>query len=351
MKFFINGKECDAREGQTVLQAARENGIYIPSLCYHPKTGPAGKCRACVAEIEGMRGLQTTCTVVVKEGMKVTTNSEKALTAQRLVIDLLLSSGKHDCLACERNGACELQDAAYYLGIERPTFRVEDEQFEIDDSSEFIYRDHSRCIQCGRCVAGCNTTVVNEVLDFGYRGHATKVICDDDLPMGKSTCVQCGECVQLCPVGAITDKRARGQGRTWQLAKTDTICPYCGVGCRITLHVDKAKNRIVRITGAEDGPANNGMLCVKGRYGFDFVASPERLTTPLIKENGAFRPATWEEALGLVASRFKEIKAAHGPDVIGGLCSAKCTNEENFAFMKFMRKEVGTNNVDHCARL
>lgn len=351
MKVTINNKIIEAQPGQTVLQVARDNMIYIPSLCYHPKTGPAGKCRACVVEIEGMRGLQTSCTIEVKEGMKITTNSMQAREAQKLVVNLLLSSGRHDCLSCEQNGACELQEAAYFLGIEHPAFSLPEEDIEIDDSSEFVYRDHSKCIKCGRCIVGCNTTVVNEVLDFGYRGHSVKVVCDNDLPMGKSSCVQCGECVQLCPVGAIIDKRARGLGRSWELEKAETVCPYCGVGCKLTLHIDRAKNTIVRVTGVEDGPANNGMLCVKGRYGFDFVASPERLTTPLIKENGTFRNATWDEAIGVIASRLGEIKQKYGSDAIGGFASAKCSNEENYVFQKFIRSVIGTNNVDHCARL
>jgi predicted molibdopterin-dependent oxidoreductase YjgC len=350
MKITINTKECEAREGQTVLEAARTNDIYIPSLCYHPKTGPAGKCRACIVEIEGMRGLQTACTVNVREGMKVTTNSETVLKAQRLVIDLLLSSGHHDCLSCEQNSACELQTAAYFLGIERPSFRVE-ETDETDDSSEFISVDHGKCIKCGRCIAGDNCTVVNEVMDFSLRGSHTKIVFDDDLPMGSSECVQCGECVQLCPTGALTDKRARGQGRIWELEQVDSVCPYCGVGCKMTLHVDRKKNKIVKITGVEDGPANNGMLCVKGRYGFDYVASPERLTSPLIRENGDFRKASWSEVFSYIGQQLNGIKEKHGADAIGGLCSAKCTNEENYLFQKFMRTRVATNNVDHCARL
>jgi formate dehydrogenase major subunit len=352
MNIIINGVECEAREGQTVLQVAREHGIYIPSLCYHAKTGPAGKCRACVVEVEGMRGLQTSCTVTVKDGMKVNTDTEQVLAAQRLVVDLLLSSGKHDCLSCEQNGDCELQDAAYRLGIERPTFTAAAEEFELDDSSEFIVRDQSKCIQCGRCIAGCNTTVTNEVLDFGYRGNQTKVICDDDKPMGDSTCVQCGECVQLCPVGAIVDKLARGKGRTWELDKVETVCPYCGVGCKITLHIDRSRNQIVRVTGVEDAPASQGMLCVKGRFGMDFVSSPERLTSPMVKnKQGAFEKVSWADAIALIADKFGSIKKDNGADSIGGLSSAKVTNEENFAFQKFIRKEIGTNNVDHCARL
>lgn len=352
MQIIIDGKRCEAKDGQTVLQAARDNGVFIPSLCYHNKTGQAGKCRVCLVEITGMRGWQPACVIKVKNDMVINTNTEKIREAQRMVVDLLLASGKHDCLACEKNGDCELQNAAYFLGIERPSFPTLAEEFTCDASSEFIFRDHAKCIKCGRCIVGCNTTVVNEVLDFGYRGHNTQVICDDDKPMGESSCVQCGECVQLCPVGAIIDKRARGQGRNWDLKKVETVCPYCGVGCKLQLQVDPKKNKIVRVTGVEDAPTNEGMLCVKGRYCFDFVNSEERLTTPLIKDkNGVFQKATWAEAYGLIAGKFNEIKAQHGADAIAGLSSAKVTNEENYVFQKFMRKEVGTNNLDHCARL
>lgn len=348
MKIMFNGTRRDAEEGQTVLQAARHNGIFIPSLCYHPRTGPAGKCRACVVEIEGMRGLQTACTVLAKEGMDVITNSGKVLAAQRMVIDLLLSSGQHDCLSCEQNGACELQDAAYNLGIERPSFRVE-EKPDYDDSSEFIYRDHRKCIKCGRCVVACNGTVVNEVLDFGCRGHETKVICDDDLPMGSSTCVQCGECVQLCPTGAIVDRKAMRGGRPWELDKVNTTCAFCGVGCQVTLHVDRKQNRIKRVMGREVQP-NDGMLCVKGRYAYEFPSSPNRLTHPMIRKNGALEKVSWEEALDYTADRIKAITERDGPDVFSAFGSGRITNENNYAIQKFTRAVIGTNNVDHCAR-
>jgi predicted molibdopterin-dependent oxidoreductase YjgC len=349
MKIFINGKECETKEGKTVLEAARANGVHIPSLCYHPKTGPAGKCRACLVEIQGTRGLQTSCTVVAKEGMNVITDSETVRKAQRLVVDLLLSSGKHDCLACEQNGSCELQDAAYFLGIEHPTYSLADGKDEVDDSSEFVYLEHGKCIQCGRCVAGCNTTVVNEVLDFGNRGHETKVICDDDLPMGQSTCVQCGECVQLCPTGAIVDKKARGQGRTWELDKVDTTCAFCGIGCQVTLHVDKKRNRIKRVTGREVAP-NDGMLCVKGRYAYEFPSSPKRLTHPMIRKNGTLSNVSWNEALDYTADRIRTIIGRDGPDVFSVFGSGRITNENNYAIQKFTRAVIGTNNVDHCAR-
>ncbi len=351
MTVYLNGKAYEASPGETVLQVALRNNIYIPHLCFHEKTGQAAKCRACVVEIEGMPGLKTACNTPVTEGMQASTLTRKVLDAQKLVVDLILSSGQHDCLSCEQNGNCELQDAAYYLGIKKPSFQLYDDEYEIDDSSEFIIVDRSKCINCGRCVVGCNQTVVNEVINFGNRGFETKIVFDTDLPMGTSTCVQCGECVQLCPVGCLIDKRALGAGRTWELDKVETVCPYCGVGCRIEVHVDRTQDKIVRITGVEDSPTNNGMLCVKGRYGFDFVNSEERITSPLIKDKGKFREASWEEAIELIAKKFISIKEEYGSDAIAGLASAKVTNEENFVFQKLIRKEVGTNNVDHCARL
>ncbi|MDD2649637.1 MAG: formate dehydrogenase subunit alpha [Candidatus Cloacimonadales bacterium] len=351
MVIYINGQAYDASPNQTILQVARGNDIYIPSLCYHEKVGAAGKCRVCVVEVEGARGLVTSCNTLCRDGMVVNTNSPSVKAAQKVVVDLILSSGIHDCLSCEQTGQCELQDVCYYLGIERPSYDMGTVEIDNDDSSEFIFVERSKCISCGRCVAGCNHTVVNEVLEFGQRGYQTKIVFDNNLPMGTSACVQCGECVQLCPVGAIIDKKSRGKGRPWQLEKIETVCPYCGVGCKVHLHVDKRTNTLVRVTGVEGSPANNGMLCVKGRYGYDFVNDPNRLRTPLIKEEGKFREASWEEAITLVANKFMEIKKEHGADSIGGLCSAKVTNEDNYVFMKFMRKEIGTNNVDHCARL
>jgi len=351
-EMIIDGRKVSFEGTKTVLEVARASGFYIPSLCWHPKTGQAARCRVCVVEIEGRRGLQTSCSTPAAAGMVVKTNTPEVLAAQRLVVNLLLADGHHNCMSCEANGRCELQDAAYHLGIEKPAFLFDSEPAPIDDSSEMIVMDHRKCIKCGRCIVGDNRMVVHEVLDFGYKGHDTMVICDDGLPMGSSSCVQCGECSQLCPVGAIIDKNSIGKGRPWDMKKVDTVCPYCGVGCQMTLHVKLDTNEITRVTGVEGSPVNDGMLCVKGRYGYDFVNSKERLTTPLIRgDDGTFREATWEEALSAVAEGFKRIKEEHGPDAIAGLASAKCTNEENYVFQKLLRREVGTNNVDHCARL
>ena len=351
-KITINGKDVFFEQEKTILEVARENDIYIPSLCYHYKTGPAGKCRVCIVDVEGMRGLQTACTTIAADGMVVKTATEEILVAQKMIVNLLLANGQHNCLACEANGNCELQNVAYYLGIETPAFIIESTPPDIDDSSEMIVFDHRKCIQCGRCIEADNCTVVQDVLGFGFRALQTKVICDEDLPMGQSSCVQCGECSQICPVGAIIDKKSMGKGRPWELKKVDTVCPYCGVGCQLTLHINEKINKIVKITGVEKSPTNDGMLCVKGRYGYDFVNSEERLTTPLIRDSrGQLQEATWEEAITLVANRLNQIKKESGADAIAGLSSAKCTNEENYAFQKFMRREIGTNNVDHCARL
>lgn len=349
MKITIDGGAVEAQPGQTVLEAARAHGIRIPALCYHRKTGCAGRCRICVVEVEGQRGLSASCTLPARDGMVVRTTTPDVLEARRMVVNLLLSNGEHNCLACEKNGECELQNAAYELGIEAPAFVVQGTPMPVDDSSEMITKDGRKCIQCGRCVAACHNVVVNEVLAVGGRAFDSRIVCDDDRPMAESTCVQCGECRQLCPVGALVDKKAVGKGRPWDLEKVDTTCPYCGVGCQVTLHVDRARNRIAKVTGREV-PPNDGMLCVKGRYAYEFPSSPKRLTRPLLRKNGQHVEVSWDEALDYTARRIKELTAAHGPDVFSAFGSGRITNENNYAIAKFTRAVIKTNNIDHCAR-
>ncbi|HPS59449.1 MAG TPA: formate dehydrogenase subunit alpha [Spirochaetota bacterium] len=347
---FIDGKEFAIDGTKTVLQIARENGIYIPSLCYHPKLGSASMCRVCVVEVDGTRNLQTACSMVPAEGMKISTKSPRVIEARKMVVNLLLSNGNHNCLICERNGDCELQDAAYHLGIDIPAFQVKEYEPK-DDSSPMIIRDGNKCIQCGRCVEACNRLVVNEVLDFGYRGGHTAVICDDDKLMGESSCVQCGECVQVCPVGALYEKKRVGKGRAFDnLKKVRTTCPYCGVGCQQELHLNG--DQIVRIKGVESGKPNDGHLCVKGRFGYDFIYSKERLTTPLIRQaNGEFKEAGWDEAFDLIKSKFTQIIKESGPDAVAGVSCARSINEDSYNMQKLFRAVFKTNNIDHCARV
>jgi len=266
-----------------------------------------------------------------------------------VVIELMLASGNHNCLICEANGECELQALAYRYEVATPAFaNPPDTPYYFEDNNSMIVRDFSKCIMCGRCVRACNERQVNQAIAIGYRGAHNKIVARGDYPYIDSDCVFCGECVQACPVGAILDKHAIGRGRPWERTQVRTTCSYCGVGCQMDIHVKD--NRIVKITGADAIP-NQGKLCVKGRFGWGFVEHPDRLKTPLIKENGAFREASWDEALNLVASRLQEIRDKEGPEVIGGWCSARITNEENYLMQKLMRAVIGTNHVDHCARL
>jgi len=346
----LNGRTVEAGEGQTVLEAARAHGVYIPSLCFHPKTGQSASCRVCAVEVEGARGLVMSCNTAVWDGMVVHTETEPVLQARRAIVDLLLSEGIHDCLACEMCGQCELQEAAYRLGIEKPSERRELPPQPPDISHPMIVRNPDRCILCNRCVKACNDVVVNGVLDVAFRGHRSMIVADQDAPLGRSSCVGCGECVQLCPTGALIEKKAVGTGRAWELEKVRTTCPYCGVGCQVNLHVDRARNRVVRVTGAHGIPPNDGMLCVKGRFGYDFPSSPKRLTRPLIRRDGRHEPVSWEEALDYTAAQLHRIRDAHGPDSISAISSSRDDNENSYAAQKFMRAAIGTNNIDNCAR-
>jgi len=348
MKITINGKQCTAADGQTILEAARIHGIYIPALCYHEKTGAHARCRACVVEVKGSPAPVTSCNTPVRDGMEIVTDSEHLIEAQRFVIKLALSSGNHDCIVCEKSGSCELQDAAYHLKIEDKDVRKREYPPDLDDSSAFIRIDYTKCILCGRCVEACNHVVVNRAARIMNRGYDARVGFGFGTPMGASTCVQCGECIQVCPVGALIERKSIGKARFQDVEKVRTTCPYCGVGCQLDLHVrDK---HIVKVSAVEDAAPNKGRLCVKGRFGYDFIYSKDRLTTPLIKENGEFREASWDEALDLVAAKFKEIIAKHGSDAVAGVSCARSINEDSYQMQKLFCAVFKSNNIDHCAR-
>jgi predicted molibdopterin-dependent oxidoreductase YjgC len=321
------------------------HGISIPTLCNHPKLSPFGGCRLCIVELKGAPRPVASCTTTVTEGMEVQTATPRLEELRKLVLELLISDHPNDCMVCEAAGNCTLQDLAYTYGVRGQEYPGERRTYAKRDGNPFIERDLEKCVLCGRCVKVCDEVQGVEAIDFGYRGFKSKICTayEEDL-----NCEFCGQCVAVCPTGALTGKLWAGKGRLQTTRAVDTVCPYCGTGCNITAHVKN--NEIVRIT-SKPGTWNEGWLCVKGRFGYDFVRSPERLTTPLIKRGGRLEPATWEEALALVADRLQEIRGRYGADAIGGLSSARCTNEENYAFQKLMRAGVGTNNVDHCARL
>jgi predicted molibdopterin-dependent oxidoreductase YjgC len=353
MRIMLDGRELEGGAGQTVLDVARRGGIHIPPPCYHAKTGKAGRCRVCLVEIEGVNGLKESCALPVRDKMVVRTATPRVLEARRMVVELLLADGHHNCISCQANVGCELQKLAYDLGIERPGIRFDAAPTPLDESAPGIVREADKCILCGRCVTACQDVVVNEVLAFGYRGKHTKIVCDEDAPMGASTCVQCGECVQVCPVGALVLRQPKERKiRPHETQRTKVTCPYCGVGCQIDLHTKD--NRYAFAMAHEhrwNEQPNKGMLCVKGRFGLDFVDSKDRLRTPLVRKDGELREATWDEALSTVAERLQKVKSTHGADAIGFFTSAKATNEENYALMRFARATIGTNNIDHCARL
>ncbi len=343
----IDGHQVKAREGMTVLEAARAAGIYIPTLCYDPALEPFGACRLCIVEIEKMRGLPTACTTPVADGMVVRTSTPTVNRVRRNIVELLLSDHPSDCLTCPQNNRCELQAIAAYVGVRQMRFEGERRSYPLDDSNPFFVRDLERCIMCGRCVRTCDEIQGRNAIYYAYRGFEVKIATAMDRPLAESTCESCGQCVDHCPVGALHPRSALLNGLP--TGETRTTCTYCGVGCSLIL--ETRDNRVIGARGDPQGPANQGRICVKGHFGYEFVNHPDRLTRPLIRKDGEFVESTWDEALNLVADRLAQIKSEHGGDAIGVFTSAKCTNEENYLAQKFARAVLGTNNVDHCARL
>jgi len=345
----IDGREVRAEEGMTIFEAARRTGIHIPHLCYREDLRPTTACRLCVVEVEGARTLVASCAYPVANKMVVRTDTMRVQDARRMVIEFLLSDHPYDCMTCEKSGSCLLEKYAYAYGIRTYRFAGEKHNHPVRSQNPFFERDYNKCILCGRCVTVCHEIQYCEAVDQTKRGFDTKIAVTFDRSMQETSCVFCGNCVSVCPVGALSEKAGRFEGREWELRKVPTICSYCGVGCTLVLNVKE--NRLIKVTTDKDLGVNRGWTCVKGRFGFDYVHSPGRLREPLIKEGGVFRQASWDEALHAVAEGLKKVKAEHGSDAIGFLASAKCTNEENYLLQKLARAGLGTNNVDHCARL
>ena len=346
VQITMDGRSLRVSAEVSVLEAARAAKIRIPTLCSLPDLTPAGACRLCLVKIEGRPGLTAACVQTVADGMVVYTHTQEVLEARKMMLEMLLANHPADCLSCVRNLNCELQTLAAELGVKESRFPGVRRRYPLDDSNEFIVRDNEKCILCGRCVRTCQELQVCNVLEFNQRGFDTKVAPAFDTSTQDSACVFCGACVSVCPVGALTEKAFWNHGRPDK--KVRTTCPFCGVGCNFDLNVKD--DQVIGVTSHPDSPVNGRLLCVKGRFGTDFIHSPNRLTSPLIRRKDRLEPATWDEALDLVADRFKAIKQQYGADALAALSSARCTNEENYLLQKLMRAAVGTNNVDHCAR-
>ena len=349
VKIAIDQREVSVPQNWTILQAAGKLGIKIPTLCHHGELTPCSACRICLVQVEGARNLAPACSYPVAAGMKVETRTERVLQARRLVMELLLSDHPLDCMTCEKTGNCQLQDLAYEMGLTGSRLKGAQHRYPVDENNPFIVRDYNKCVLCERCTRICDEIQGSFAIEYAHRGFDTKVGVPFHRSLTESDCVFCGQCVNVCPVGALTERSKLGKGREWEFQKVRTTCSYCGVGCTLILNVKDGQ--IVRVTTDRAAGVNQGNLCVKGKFGFDYVHSPDRLTDPLIREGGKIRPASWEEALDRVAERLEKIKTEHGPDSIGVLVSAKCTNEENYLLQKMARAAIGTNNVDHCARL
>ncbi|PWH14363.1 MAG: formate dehydrogenase subunit alpha [Anaerolineae bacterium] len=359
----IDGKKIQAESGQTILQAAQQAKIRIPTLCHHPALPPEGACRICLVEIEKQRSLQPACTFPVSEGLVIHTHSPKVLEARKFSLELLLSDHPLDCMTCQVAGACVLQDLAYEYNVSGERFKGIQHRYEVDTSNPFIVVDRNKCVLCRLCVRACNYANGVEAIGLVLRGFNTHIGFGADSSMQDSPCEFCGSCEAVCPVGALLPKMSVGKGRSWQVKKVRTVCSYCGVGCQLELEIKD--NRIVKVNSVWDAPANHGWLCVKGRYGYDYVHHPDRLTKPRVRryllegktkeEKGEtgweWVETDWDTALEITAHKLRAIRDTFGPNSIGILASAKCTNEENYLMNKFARQVIGTNNIDHCARL
>jgi predicted molibdopterin-dependent oxidoreductase YjgC len=396
----INGSKVTAPDGATIMEAAKLAGVRIPALCHHPDLTNVGACRMCVVSVEKARALQTACTTPVFEGMVVNTESKEARDTRRFVLQTLLSDHPNECMTCEVNGQCELQDLVYEYDVAWPTGPGKRHDYPIDpDPNPFIFIDRNKCILCTRCVRACAEMQNRDVWNIAARGFESKLVAGADQNLLDAKCESCGQCVAYCPVGALYDKMSVGAGRLSQITKVRTTCSYCGVGCNFDLNV--RQDKVVRVTSAANAPVNGMALCVKGRYGYDYVHHPDRLTRPMVRtalldaeqaaaklangewatvqppqphpdsdlemndkrrrrqheppipspKTSAWIAVDWDTALDVVAHRFTQIKQESGGDALAVLASAKCTSEENYLVNKLTRQVMGTNNIDHCARL
>ncbi len=359
----INGQKIEALPGQTILQAARQNGFEIPTLCDHRDLSPTGSCRMCVVEVRNARFLQAACVTSVAEGLDIQTLSPRVVNSRRTSLEMMLANHPQDCLTCDVSGECELQDMAYEYQVTVPTWGSKNGRYPVDsDPNPFIRVDMNRCILCRRCVQACAEIQVRDVWGISSRGIEEQIVAGAGTDLLEARCESCGQCVAYCPTGALSNKMNYGRARAHQVTRATTICGYCGVGCTLDLLV--RKNKVIGVSSNPQGAVNGMALCVKGRYGYDFIHHPDRLLRPKIRrylvdggpknrQGSAWDwvETDWDTALQLAADRLRAARDTTGPDSVGILTSAKCTNEENYLMNKLARQVIGTHNLDHCARL
>src|ERR1700738_1448306 len=386
LQIVIDNANYDAEARQHLIDAINRTGREIPQVCYHPQLGPIQTCDTCLVEVNGQ--LARACGTTVSAGMRIVTGSAKAESARREAFDRILGNHLLYCTVCDNNnGNCTVHNTTKLLKVEHQQIPYRPKPYEIDNTNPFYRYDPDQCILCGRCVEACQNVEVNETLSINWEDPNPRVLWDGGSTIGESSCVSCGHCVTVCPCNALMENTMLGHAgfltslkksalsgmidvvkgvepetgygmilqlseaeeamREHRVRRTKTVCTYCGVGCSFDVWT---KDRHILKVAPEHGPANGISTCVKGKFGWDFVNSPDRLTTPLIREGDAFRPASWDEALSLIARRLSAIKATSGGDAIGFISSSKCTNEESYLMQKLARAVVGTNNIDNCSR-
>lgn len=368
----INGHVYEFKPGETILDVARRNDIYIPTLCYLKGSVATGACRICIVEAKKVPGFISSCSTPATPNLEIFTETKRIREARRTILELMLISGNHNCSVrdiqpqewtdfqeyveeydkaediCAAYGRCQLQALAYRYQVTERTLDSLPVLYPLDSEDPLIGRDYSRCILCGRCVYACNQIQVNRAISHGYRGFQAKIVFRGDKTIPESDCVYCGECIQVCPVGSLFEKKSRFNSRIWEVDNVRTTCHYCGVGCQLDLHVHKKDKKIVKVRGIDEAePNHDGRLCFRGRFAFDFIHSPERLTTPMIRKNGKLVEATWDEALAVIVTNLEGAINKHGPYHIGCLVSTKYTNEDLFQARKFFNTIASTENVFH----
>jgi formate dehydrogenase alpha subunit len=346
VNILIDGKPIAVEKGTLVIEAARRLGVMIPHFCYHPKLKYDANCRMCLVEVEKMPKLQTSCSTVVAEGMVVRTNTPVVDEAHKSVLEFILANHPLDCPICDQGGRCDLQDFSHRYTPTTSKFTDTKRVYQKEFFSPLIEKEMNRCVSCLRCVRYCDEIMDVKALANAGRSTMTEIVHFAGHPLD---CEFCGGCVQICPVGAITSRLSMYEFRPWMMKRADSTCGYCGDGCSLILETRDEK--VIEVMSAHGNGRNNGDLCARGFFGYQYVNHEDRLTTPLVRQaDGRLHPVTWDEALPLLAERLTQLKLAHGAEAFAGLISARCTNEDLYLFQKFMRLAIGSNHLDSTAR-